>query len=226
MDAAGRSRLIGLIIGITLAFSLMHTIWFLWAPALLVVPVALGLLIGELTLPRPARAVGAATLRTRQVRDYVPRGAGVTIAAMLLALAASLLTPPWIQSDYVIWYYSGNDAFQLARSALATLAVVIGFSAVAVWTIVRSRAAGATEEQQVLDEAWRRRTVGTIAALAATLSSLAAAAALLWQAHGTLDWRGSAHPLLGVPLAALGVGSLFVFVWYAQRFVRAAGDSL
>ncbi|WP_405497432.1 hypothetical protein [Streptomyces sp. NBC_00096] len=50
-----------------------------------------GVLAGEISVPRPASDLRSATLATRQIRDYLPRG-NRTLLAVLLAALAALLT--------------------------------------------------------------------------------------------------------------------------------------
>lgn len=49
-----------------------------------------GVLVGELSVPRPASDVRSATLTTRQIRDYLPRGHRALLAVLLAVLVALL----------------------------------------------------------------------------------------------------------------------------------------
>ncbi|MFD9412051.1 hypothetical protein ACFWBN_34265 [Streptomyces sp. NPDC059989] len=87
------ATLLGLVVAALLAYLPVLGLRGDWlaGPAFGAVVLA-GVLAGELAVPRPASDVRSATLATRRIRDYLPRGHRVLLAVLLAALVALLTT--------------------------------------------------------------------------------------------------------------------------------------
>ncbi|GAB4048981.1 hypothetical protein [Catellatospora paridis] len=203
MTIAGRCRITGFAVGVGIAFGLAHTYLFDLAPVGLALPFAIGVLAGQLASPRRAAGRGMASLRTRRIRDYVPRDGVVAIGVMAVALLLASVYPAPPAPSAEIRYF-GTAAPVTLTSTLATLAVLGLLTWLAVWALVRSPQAGADETEHAADEVWRRTTVNTIVTACATCYAAVFTACAFWFAQAQLDWRGGGTPAAGYVLAILG----------------------
>lgn len=220
MSIAGRCRITGLAVGAGLAFGLAHTYLFDLAPVVLALTFALGVLAGEVASPRRATGRGLASLRTRRVRDYVPRRTARAIGGMAVALLLASAYPAPDAPSAEIKYF-GTAAPVTLASTLATLGVFALLSALAVWAVVRSPQAGTDEEQHAADELWRRDTVHTLVTACATLYALVFAVCAFWYAQAQLDWRGAGTPAAGYVLALIGAGGLVMLIRFGAALSGA-----
>jgi hypothetical protein len=185
MDAAGKWRAGGLVLGIAVAGSTLQyqdMAAILGVPALAVL-LGLGMLIGELALPRPERGPrAAAVLEVRDVRDYLPQPAARGVAALAAALAVLvLLVPiasPWIRFGGRYSSYYGDA--EMALFPVLAVGLALGVAALLIVQVVRQPRSGVEGEALRRDEAWRRRTVATIiAGCGVLLSAVLAGGAFL-----------------------------------------------
>ena len=204
MDSASRCRLGGLAIGAGLGFAMAHTYLFNLAPVALAVSTLLGMLIGTAVTPRPLRQPGAAALRTRRVRDYVPASVAVTVICSVVAAVVIhqyFKTP--LRPSHERLYFSVGVPASLSTT-FATIAVIIALTAVLAWRVVRSPQAGATENERAYDEIRRLVAVRTIVHTCAAIVHVTVAAIAFWYADDQLDWRGGGSPTWGIVLSVAG----------------------
>jgi hypothetical protein len=168
MDSAGKWRAAGLVLGIAVAGStaLYPDMAALFGVPALALPLGLGILIGEVTLPRPERGPrAAAVLEVRDVRDYLPQPAARGVAALATALAVlALLVPtlsPWLPLGPLTYFYGDP---RIALLPVLSVAIALGAAALLVLHIVRRPRTGVEGAALRRDEAWRRRTIATITA--------------------------------------------------------------
>ncbi len=216
MGIAGRCRMTGLAAGTGLAFALAQTTYFDLAPVVLGVVFTIGVLAGQLATPRAVGGHGAASLRDRRVRDYVPRDAVTTVlAATAVLLVFSLFPAPDRPGGEIRTF--GTAAPVDLLSTLATLGAALLLTVLAVRAAVRSPQRGADEEQRAADEQWRRDTVRVLAAACATLFAAVFTACMFWYAGAQLDWRSAGGSMLqsqtlGYLLTLLGGAGLILLI--------------
>jgi len=214
VTAGGRCRLAGLAAGSGVAFALTRTYLFDLAPVVLALAVVIGMLAGEAVTPRPARSRGTATLRTRRVRDYVPRTA-LTVTGLLgvgIGVFAACRVPD--RPDHEVQYFGSAEPVSLA-STLATLAVMAILTALTVWLVVRSAQTGIDELEHAADEAWRHAIVRRVVHSCAAVFAAVFTALGFWYADDQLDWRGGGSPPWGFALSLLAGIGLVTFARYA-----------
>ncbi|MEV4416005.1 hypothetical protein [Catellatospora sp. NPDC049609] len=235
MTIAGRCRMAGLAIGVGLAFALAQTSYFDLATVALGLTFTVGVLAGQLATPRTVTGRGAASLRDRRVRDYVPRDAAKTVAAITAALGVFAIFPTPDRPGGEIRAF-GTAAPVSLLPTLATLGTVLLLAAIAVRAVVRTPQRGADERQRTADEQWRRGTVRTLAAACATLFTAVFTACAFWYAGAQLDWRSAGGPLiqsqsLGYLLALAGGTGLVLLIRFGAVLAgatpsdRGASDS-
>lgn len=195
MTIAGRCRMTGLAVGTGLAFALAQTSYFDLAPVLLGVVFTIGVLAGQLATPRAVGGRGAASLRDRRVRDYVPRDAVTTVAAIAAVLLLFSLFPAPDRPGGEIRAFGTAEPVDLLTT-LATLGVALLLTALAVRAVVRTPQRGADDAQRAADEQWRRDTVHVLAAACTTLFAAVFSACMFWYAGAQLDWRGAGGSML------------------------------
>jgi amino acid transporter len=221
MTPDGWCRLTGLAVGTGVAFALTRTYLFDLAPAVLALAVVIGLLAGEATTLRPARTRGAASLRTRQVRNYVPRRAVIVIVLLAAGVGVFSAWPTPVRADHSVEYFGTAEPVTLT-SAMITLAVVAVLSALVVWAVVRSAQAGIDATEHAADEAWRRAVVQRIIQGCAAIFAAVFTAVGFWYADQQLNWRGGGSPAWGFGLSVLAAVGLVTFARYAGALTMTA----
>ncbi|NJC69095.1 hypothetical protein HC031_05065 [Planosporangium thailandense] len=223
MTIGGRWRMAGFAVGTGVAFTLTRTYLFDLAPVALALAVSLGVLVGEVVTPRPARARGTASLIPRRMRDYLPKTALATIGLLGAGIAIFAAYPTPDRPDHEVRYF-GTAAPVSLVSTLVTLSVVAVLTALAAWLIVRSPQAGVDESERAADEVWRssavQRLVYTCAAIFATVFT----ALGFWYADAQWDWRGGGSPAWGFGLSILAGLGLVTFARYAGTLAFAPPD--
>jgi hypothetical protein len=218
MTPGGWCRLGGLAVGTGLSFALTRTYLFDLAPAVLALAVVIGLLAGEATTPRPARTRGAASLRTRRVREYVPRRAVFVIAVLAAGVGVFSAYPTPVRPDHEMEYFGTAEPATLTTTEI-TLTVVAVLSALVVWAVVRSAQAGIDATERAADEAWRRAVVQHMTQGCAAIFAAVFTAIAFWYADQQLNWRGGGSPAWGFGLSVLAGLGLVTFARYAGALV-------
>ena len=210
MDSSSRCRLGGLAIGAGLGFAMAHTYLFNLAPVVLAASTLLGMLIGAAVTPKPLRQPGAAALRTRHVRDYIPSSVVVTVVCSVAAAVVihQYFKTPLRPSHERLYFSLGVPAS--LSTTFATIAVITVLTAGLAWRVVRSPQAGATEDERAYDEIRRLATVRTIVHTGASIVHVTVAAIAFWYADDQLDWRGGGSPTWGIVLSILGATVLLL----------------
>ena len=230
LDTAGRWRLAGLVLGISGGYLAttysMGSSGEMFAAPVFIAGVALGVLAGEVTLPRPERgATRMAALEVRQVRDYLPDPAARGVRIMAVALGAVALLA--LVSQY-FWsfgpvYYAGFDPVYpsyysspvgiVALTALASVGAALGLAWLVLVQVARSPRTGVDGEQRHRDEVWRHRTASTITAACGVILSGVLAGILL------LLGRRSTVSVLLIPAGSM---MLVAFGAYTAMLLRPA----
>jgi hypothetical protein len=220
MDSGARCRAAGIALGAGAAFALTRTYLFGFAPVILALCLAAGVLAGAAVAPRPARQRGMASLRTRRVRDYVPVFALLVGAAFAVGVSVAAFAPfptperPDHQSEYFAVFSPAS-----LISTLATMGVAALVAGLAVWAVVHSPQAAVDNEGAAADEIWRRATVHTIVHACTGLFATILTAIAFWYADAQMDWRGGGSPPLGVALSLLGGLGLVAMARYLGTLV-------
>ena len=237
METAVWLRLAGLVCGMTFGFLLAQSGLGALAPLVFAGCLILGVLAGEVTLPRPERTVsGSAALEVRRVRDYLPQPAArgvLVIAATFGGLLGLLAVTGFVGRGgglYVLgmsgWYHEdGFGAFAgyppagLLISTVLTVCLSVALAAIVLRLLVRSPRSGAEADQRGRDEAWRRRTARTITATAGIVVSLALSALGLGAALAVVAGYGPGVLLGATLLAATGALALVAFAGYTSMLI-------
>jgi hypothetical protein len=206
-------------IGAGCAFALTRTYLFDLAPIALVLAVLLGVLAGEAVTPRLAHGHGAASLVPRRVRDYVSKGDLVTTAVLGGGIVVFTRFPAPDPPDHQVKYFSAVPPVSL-DSTLITLGGTVTLTAVAVWLVVRSPRAGASEA----DDAWRQATVRRLVHTCAAVFAIVFTALAFWYADDQWDWRGGGSPQWGMLLSLLAGLGLTIFARYAGTLANSQPD--
>ena len=215
----------GLALGVGAAFPLTRTYLFNFAPVALALPTVIGVAVGEALTPRPARLRGAASLRTRRLREYVPARTTILIGLLVLGMLVFSAYPSPYLPDHSIIYSQVAPPTSLA-SALATLGALALIGALAAWAVVRSPQVGVDATGHAIDDAWRRATVDTIANTCAALFAAVFAATAFWYADQQMDWRGGGQPVWGVILSGLAGVGVALFVVHAGALATTSAASV
>jgi hypothetical protein len=240
METAVWLRLAGLVCGMTFGFLLAQSGLGALAPLVFAGCLFLGVLAGEVTLPRPERTVsGSAALEVRRVRDYLPQPAArgvLVIAATFGGLLGLLAVTGFVGRGgglYVLgmsgWYQkdsfpgfgalAGYPPAGLLISTVLTVSLSVALAAIVLRLLVRSPRSGAEADQRGRDEAWRRRTARTITATAGIVVSLALSALGLGAAWAVVAGYGPGALLGATLLAATGALALVAFAGYTSMLI-------
>ncbi|MFJ8686550.1 hypothetical protein [Micromonospora wenchangensis] len=214
----GWCRLTGLAVGAGLSFALARTYLFDLAPAVLALAVVIGLLAGEATTLRPARTRGAASLRTRRVREYLPRRGAFVITLLAAGIGVFSLYPVPVRPGHEMEYFGTAQPVTLTTTVI-TLAVVAVLSILVVWMVVRSAQTGIDATDRAADEAWRHAVVQRVTQGCAVIFAAVFTAVAFWYADQQLNWRGGGSPAWGFGLSVLAGVGLVTFARYAGALV-------
>lgn len=227
MDGTRQWRLGGLVAGLSIAYLLSRNGLAAWGPLALAVCLAVGVLAGEVLLPRPEPVSYArASLEVRRIRDFVP--APAPWASILLLVSASVIGQLSVLGFLAGSIRPGPPLFPAADrvgfvdvlvSSAVTLVGGLTVAVAVLATIVRSPRRIGDADHRWRDEEWRHRNVSAIVAAAGVFVSAVAAGLAMSTTPAPAEPAGV---LLDVLLTLALTGALIAFSLFTSVLLRPA----